>query len=107
MQAKSGVGWKRTSKYDVVSADFFTATGTEPDAEPDAEPDTEPLSTALTVGVGKTDILMRAIESAGMSYAVEGTGFNEITRSAPSNIARSNTTSGCSLRKDSSAGDTI
>ena len=71
MQAKSGVGWKRTSKYDVVSADFFTATGTEPDSEPDAdpdsEPDAEPLSTALTVGVGKTDILMRAIDSAGMS----------------------------------------
>ena len=62
MQAKSGVGWKRTSKYDVVSADFFTAA-----AEPDDEPDDEPLSTALIVGVGKTDILMRAMESAGIS----------------------------------------
>ena len=58
MQAKSGVGWKRTSKYDMVSADFFTAA---------AEPDDEPLSTALIVGVGKTDILRRAMESAGIS----------------------------------------
>ena len=45
-QEKSGVGWKRTSKYEVCS----WATDTVP-----------------RDGVGKTDILMRAMESVGMS----------------------------------------
>ena len=82
MQAKSGVGWKRTSKYDVVSVDFVAGS------------DAEPPRTELTVGVGKTDIRMRAIESAGISKAEADAGFNEITRSAFSNMVRSNTTSG-------------
>lgn len=55
MQAKRGVGWKRTSKHDVVSDDLIKALVCE-------FPNTE-----FTVGVGETDIRMRAMESAGMS----------------------------------------
>ena len=51
VQEKSGVGWKRTSKYDVVSRD-----------EVEVPPKTDP-----TVGVGKMDMRIRAMESAGMS----------------------------------------
>lgn len=79
VQPNSGVGWKRTSKYAVVSEVLEEAA---------------PPSTEATDGVGYMDIRMRAIESAGMSYAEADTGFNEITRSAFSNMARSKTTSG-------------
>lgn len=82
MQEKRAVGWKRTSKHDVVSDDLIK------------EFDCESPSTELTVGVGETDMRMRAMESAGISQADDGTGFNEMTRSAASNIARSKTTSG-------------
>ena len=73
VQEKTGVGWKRTSKYDVASE----------------------VDTALPrIGVGKIDIRIRAIESAGISYADADAGFNEITKSAFSNMVRSKTTSG-------------
>ena len=65
VQEKTGVGWKRTSKREVVS--WLVARELAPGAESRSAPD---LGEAITVprdGVGKMDILMRAIESAGMS----------------------------------------
>ena len=70
MQEKTGVGWKRTSKCEVVSwlvVRELVARELAPGAESRSVPD---LGEAITVprdGVGKMDIRMRAMESTGMS----------------------------------------
>ena len=65
MQEKSGVGWKRTSKYDVAS--WLVVRGLAPSAESRVAPDLGEATTVPRDGVGKMDIRMRAMESAGMS----------------------------------------
>ena len=65
VQEKSGVGWKRTSKYDVAS--WLVVRGLALDAESRDAAEFGEATTVPRDGVGKMDIRMRAMESAGMS----------------------------------------
>ena len=68
VQEKTGVGWKRTSKCEVVS--WLVERAEDCDVVLIPVHKAVSLGEAITVpmdGVGKMDILMRAMESAGMS----------------------------------------